>query len=236
MYVKYCCLYPVHIYALATVINTEFVPTLKGGCFTPEILTHSTLLQLSEILLQMRRWTPNTYLAFGWLGQAKAVRSRTCSWLYRQIFTKTDMIWGFFDKQWSICGLSLFSVMPEMLYHASWGLTMGLRMERLTSCSHFLSGCDVVSVRQINSHSAVSTIRNKLGMMGMNRWIEHFKDMESMGKQMYGKTSNKLDMQCIRFSYMDVLSHELLMYLQLWNTHYIRQSHNASVHGEPDIM
>jgi hypothetical protein len=75
---------------------------------------------------------------------------------------------------------------------------------------------------------------SKFKQLGMHTWIEHFKDLVDVGVV---DTSSELDIQCIRFCYMALLSNQLAEIRQLWNIHYIRKSRNCcSPSGKPDMM
>lgn len=74
---------------------------------------------------------------------------------------------------------------------------------------------------------------SKFKQAGMNSWIEHFKDLESVG---IIDTSIDMHKECIRFCYMNLLRTELNNTVKLWNTHYIRKSSNSEVSGKPDVI
>ncbi len=71
-------------------------------------------------------------------------------------------------------------------------------------------------------------------LYSMQRWINHFRQMESVG---IIDTSSNLHIECIRFLYMELLKNDLNLTMTHWNTHYLRRSRNSvSPHGKPDIM
>jgi len=75
---------------------------------------------------------------------------------------------------------------------------------------------------------------SKFKQMGMQTWIDHLKSLSDAG---VFDTSTEMDIQCIRFCYMNLLSCELDSIRQMWNVHYIRKSREcSSPSGKPDIM
>jgi hypothetical protein len=75
---------------------------------------------------------------------------------------------------------------------------------------------------------------SKFGQQGMTTWIQHFKELSDAG---IVDTSDNLDIECCRFSYMDLLQQELDEIRLLWNTHHIRASRdNGAPAGKPDVM
>jgi hypothetical protein len=75
---------------------------------------------------------------------------------------------------------------------------------------------------------------SKFGSKGMTTWIEHFQALSYAG---IIDTSNPLDIECCRFSYMHLLKDELDEIRILWNTHHIRPSgDHGSPGGKPDIL
>ena len=75
---------------------------------------------------------------------------------------------------------------------------------------------------------------SKFPGLGTKTWIHHFKLLEQHG---IIDTSRKLDLQCVRFCYLELMRHELDTIKSLWNTHHIRPSRNEHFpSGKPDVM
>lgn len=75
---------------------------------------------------------------------------------------------------------------------------------------------------------------SKFTMLGMERWISHFKQLELFG---IIDVTKRLDIECVRFCYMDLLQRELNSIRLQWNTHRIRSSRtHESPSGKPDVM
>ena len=65
-------------------------------------------------------------------------------------------------------------------------------------------------------------------------WIKYFGDMRDIG--LY-KDDDPLQVECLRFCYMDVLRKELHQVAKEWNVHRIRPSSNdESPPGKPDVL
>lgn len=84
------------------------------------------------------------------------------------------------------------------------------------------------------SNQRIEAWWSKFKQLGMNTWIEHFKDLSSAG---IIDTSSELDIECVRYCYMDILISELNFIKKLWNLHYIRKSKSCtSPNGKPNVM
>lgn len=65
-------------------------------------------------------------------------------------------------------------------------------------------------------------------------WMQHFKELRENGLYC---DSNPVQVDCLRFSYMDLIRDDLHRFANLWNNHLIRPSSNGeSPSGRPDLL
>jgi hypothetical protein len=64
-------------------------------------------------------------------------------------------------------------------------------------------------------------------------WMNFFKDMVDRGDL---DTSNRIQMECLWFSFSKVIENELNQVKNDWNSHYIRGSKHQTVAGIPDRL
>ncbi len=75
---------------------------------------------------------------------------------------------------------------------------------------------------------------SKFPSLAMEAWICHFAQLADSGVI---DTSKQMDLECVRYVYMDLLRSELERTKVLWNTHYIRSSRlHQTPAGKPDVL
>lgn len=84
------------------------------------------------------------------------------------------------------------------------------------------------------SNQRIEAWWSKFPQHGMTAWIEYFQMLELHG---IIDTSKKMDIQCVRFCYFELLRKELDLIRMQWNTHHIRPSKKSCApSGKPETM
>lgn len=85
------------------------------------------------------------------------------------------------------------------------------------------------------SNQRIESWWSKFPLFGMQSWKDHFKELEDFG---IIDVSSEMDIQCIRFCYLNLLRGELELIRTQWNTHTIRpnSTNESSPSGKPDII
>ena len=87
---------------------------------------------------------------------------------------------------------------------------------------------------QSTSNQRIEAFWSILPCLGMKVWINFFQMMENFG---IIDTSSVLDIECVRFVFMDLLNIGLHQIKDDWNVHYVRHSKaSLAPSGRPEIM
>lgn len=85
------------------------------------------------------------------------------------------------------------------------------------------------------SNQRIEAWWSQLRRGGGDWWREHFKELRDNG---HFRDSNVVEVECLRFCYMELIREELNTIARLWNNHVIRpiKNNSASPSGRPELL